>query len=89
MGKESKNIEEVFRNEFSGYTIIPSEGVWTKLAKKLSLREFFKFSFSSFNVFYLVVLISTVIGVVVLIENSRESELNIPFEDAINNDRTK
>ncbi len=88
MGKESKNIEDFFRNEFSGYTIIPSEGVWTKLAKKLSLREFFKFSFSSFNVFYLVVLISTVIGVVVLIENSRESELNIPFEDAINNDRT-
>ncbi len=40
--------------------LLPSEGAWNKLSKKLFVREFFKFNVTRFNVFYLAVILSLV-----------------------------
>ncbi|MFW5879797.1 MAG: PKD domain-containing protein [bacterium] len=47
------NIEELYKNNFNGFQITPSSGVWNKIHYKLWLRSFLKFKLNQFNIYYL------------------------------------
>jgi gliding motility-associated-like protein len=50
--KEDKNIEKLFKKEFSGYEEQPSGKVWKGLRSKLMWENFLHFRWNSFNVYY-------------------------------------
>ncbi|MCD6598343.1 MAG: gliding motility-associated C-terminal domain-containing protein [Bacteroidales bacterium] len=60
MNIENRDIENIFQKSFSEYEIQPSDTLWEKLEGKLSRKEFFSFSPGSFNVYYLVLLLSAI-----------------------------
>ncbi len=61
---DKTHIEELFRDRFSEFKVEPSGGTWTGISRKLAIREFFHFSFTSFNVWYAAVGIGLIGGLV-------------------------
>lgn len=51
MGKND-DIERLFREQFEGYRITPSKGLWGRVVRRLRWREFLHFSPGQFNVWY-------------------------------------
>ena len=74
MDIESRNIENIFHESFSGYEIQPSDSLWEKLAGKLSWKEFFTFSLTGFNVYYLILLLFVItLGILFLTKSGRDT----------------
>lgn len=53
MSSTGSNIEELFRKQFSGFERQPSKGLWSKITRKLAIREFFRFQPGSLNIYYI------------------------------------
>ncbi|TVR68770.1 MAG: PKD domain-containing protein [Marinilabiliales bacterium] len=49
---DQNHIEDLFRDKFSNFEVEPSGGTWTGISKKLAWQEFFRFSLTSFNIWY-------------------------------------
>lgn len=56
MHNEKNYIEKLYAQKFGHYEPQTSEDDWNKLNSKLSRSRFLKFSFTTFNIFYLTVL---------------------------------
>ncbi len=61
--RKRDDIERLFREKFEGYRITPSEGLWSRVVRRLRRQEFLHFSPGRFNVWYLAGLLT--VGVVV------------------------
>lgn len=70
--KPNKTIEEVFRNQFEDFELTPGKSFWPRLSRKLRLREFLRFNYRKFNVYYAGVI--TVATVSLLAINPKESD---------------
>jgi len=46
-------MEDLFKNAFTDYKVEPSKGLWRKIEMQLRMRDFFRFSFKTFNIYYL------------------------------------
>jgi len=53
VSKTIKNIEDLFREQFSGFELEPSSGLWPKIARKVRFRQFFRFNPGTLNIYYL------------------------------------
>lgn len=69
-----RNIEEYFRRSFDGYRVAPSGKVWKNLARKLALQDFFRFSISSLNVYYVAFVTAAGLGAWLLFGNPGENK---------------
>ncbi len=63
-----KTIEKLYRESFEDYKQQPDSKNWKSIEKKISKPNFFRFSATSFNIFYLVAII-IVTGLTVIIVN--------------------
>jgi hypothetical protein len=54
---DEQNIEKLFSKKFEKFEIKSSDEEWTRLSSKLSMSNFLRFSFATFNVYYLLALI--------------------------------
>lgn len=53
MEQDQYNIESMFKRTFEGYEVHPSPELWPKLESKLVVRQFLRFSWHSFNLYYI------------------------------------
>ena len=58
MHNEKDNIENLFSKKFEKFEVKSSDQEWLELSSKLSKTNFLKFSFITFNVYYLMVLVT-------------------------------
>lgn len=58
MHNEKDNIEELFSKKFEKFEDKPSDQEWLELSSKLSKSNFLKFSFITFNIYYLMALVA-------------------------------
>ncbi len=52
MNKKPKNIEQLYSESFSDFRIEPSSGLWKKISTKLAWRNFFSFTPTTLNAYY-------------------------------------
>jgi hypothetical protein len=80
---EDKNIENLFKQKFDGYSVPNPPGEWAAMGSSLAKTNFLKFGIGHFNVFYLIVGVVTLsLVTVVSLMPSSENEL-IPAETEI------
>lgn len=58
MSRNDLNMEDLFRSRMESYTVDPSPGLWQKVHAKILWKQFFGFSFQTFNVYYLAAALS-------------------------------
>lgn len=58
MHNEKDNIGELFSKKFEKFEVKSSDQEWLELSSKLSKSNFLKFSFITFNVYYLMALVA-------------------------------
>jgi len=75
-GKYS-DVDDLFRNRFSGYEPVPGPGLKARLMKKVAVKEFFSFYPARFNVYYLAVA-AAVTGAVLLVTLGGGSGKSLP-----------
>ena len=57
MNTHKNDIEKLFSTKFERFEIQPSEKEWLDLSSRLSRTNFLKFSSTSFNIYYLVIML--------------------------------
>jgi hypothetical protein len=84
MSTHKDDIEKLFSTKFERFEVKPSEGEWLSLSSKLSRMNFWKFSYSSLNV-YSLVLLSALAGAAVWfgVANIHLTEKNHILRDSI------
>ncbi len=75
MKNHSKHIEDLVKKSLDGYKDEVSNQVWKNLEKKLSYLNFFKFSITSFNIYYLSSLIVLGASSIIFVSNNNNSTL--------------
>lgn len=63
-------FEALYRNAFNGFKISPSEQLWRRIAALVWFNKFIHFTPFSFNIYYLAIITSAVIGTVVTVDNN-------------------
>jgi len=61
MNEDRQNIGNIFKSTLENYNAQPEEGEWIMLDQKLTKVSFFRFSFSKFNIYYSILIVSTFI----------------------------
>jgi len=79
VNKKPKNIEQLYSESFNDFRVEPSSGLWKKISTKLALRNFFTFTPTTLNAYYIAGLLSlTTAGALILtkpaIENNQETK---------------
>lgn len=59
----------VYRNAFSGFRLSPSEHIWRRVAAFVWLNKFIHFTPFSFNIYYLGIIVTAVVGTVITVNN--------------------
>jgi hypothetical protein len=57
MSSRNDDIDKLFSKKFEKFEVKPSEGEWLELSPKLSRFNFLRFSFVTFNIYYLTVIV--------------------------------
>ncbi len=87
-----KELDNLFRDSFLDLEKeLPLNSSWTSISKKVTVKNFMKFSFSSFNIFYLLIASSVVIsGTAIYFINQPLKEKNnlLPSQKSILTDDT-
>jgi hypothetical protein len=78
-------FEALYRNTFNGFKISPSEQVWRRVAAMVWFNKFIHFTPFSFNIYYLAIITSAVIGTVITVNNNPNLNFVHFDENAINN----
>jgi hypothetical protein len=84
MDKEEENIDQLFKNEFSQDRIENTATDWKRFNSNIKRINFLKFNFSSFNIYYMVsiITIALVSGVLLLDKEPKvKDESAIHIED--------
>ena len=58
MSRNDLNMEDLFRSQMESFKMDPSAGLWQKVHAKILWKQFFSFSFQTFNVYYLAAALS-------------------------------
>lgn len=66
MSNYKKDIEQLFKDEFEGFEMKPSNKVWNNLEKEILKTKFTRFNPAKFNIYYLSLLILAAIGIIFL-----------------------
>ncbi len=72
-------FEALYRNAFNGFKISPSEQLWRRIAAVVWFNKFIHFTPFSFNIYYLAIITSAVIGTVVTVDNNTDLDF-VHFE---------
>lgn len=83
MSNSNQHIEEIFRKTFEDYTVKPSRSLWPNIRSRLMVREFFKFKFTSFNIYYVSVLLTGTAITFGTLKNHYSNNSN--FKENLNN----
>ena len=91
MNKKPKNIEQLFSESFNDFRVEPSSGLWKKISSKLAWRNFFTFTTTTLNAYYVAgILTLATAGALLLtkpaIENNPETQeitINKANENAV------
>ena len=75
------DLEELFRSRLDNIEMVPSDALKSNLMRKVSTREFFRFSSSRFNVYYLVGVAAVVAAALFILTSRNDNTTGIP-EDA-------
>jgi hypothetical protein len=70
-------LEASYKNAFEGFRISPSEQIWRRVAAAVWVQRFIHFSPFSFNIYYLAIISSAIIGTIAVINNNT----NLDFVD--------
>ncbi|MDD3859993.1 MAG: hypothetical protein PHW83_07330 [Bacteroidales bacterium] len=60
----------IYRNAFSAFKLSPSDHVWRRVAAFVWLNKFIHFTPFSFNIYYLGIIITAVVGTVITVNNN-------------------
>ena len=91
MNKKPKNIEQLYSENFNDFRIEPSSDLWKSISSKLAWRNFFSFSPTTLNAYYVAgILTLATAGALLLtkpaIENNPETQeitINNTIENAV------
>jgi PKD repeat protein len=87
MNTNTNQFEELFNKAFDDFKVTPSSSLWTMIRLKFLIRNFFNFSLTSFNIYYLslIILGGSIISYYSLKSSSKE---NLPVNEieAANNE---
>ncbi len=89
MNKKPKNIEQLYSESFNNFRVEPSSGLWKSISSKLAWRNFFSFTPTTINVYYVAGLLTIATAGALWITKSvsvNNQEIN---EITINNERRK
>jgi PKD repeat protein len=89
MKKQNLNIEDLFRQSFDGYKIEPSPNLWSKLNTRLSLKQFFKADFKTFNIYYSSLFIGLIATLVVVFTKPANNNETISSNTIITSSNNK
>ena len=78
--REDMMLEELFRNKLEEAEIVPDQAVYSRLMKRLTLREFVTFNPARFNAYYLGAAIFTGIAAAVLLFSGKDTATVLPDE---------
>ncbi|HNQ66747.1 MAG TPA: hypothetical protein PKN32_00075 [Bacteroidales bacterium] len=70
----------IYKNAFNGFRLSPSEHVWRRVAAFVWLNKFIHFTPFSFNIYYLGIIVTAVVGTVITVNNN--PNLNFVHFDA-------
>jgi len=79
VNKKPKNIEQLYSESFNNFRVEPSSGLWKSISSKLAWRNFFTFTPTTLNAYYVTAILAfTTTGVLLLtkpaIENNQETK---------------
>ncbi|HOZ29600.1 MAG TPA: hypothetical protein PLL66_01675 [Bacteroidales bacterium] len=60
----------MYKNAFNGFKISPSEHIWRRVAAVIWLNKFIHFTPFSFNIYYLGIIVTAIVGTVITVDNS-------------------
>jgi hypothetical protein len=84
MENEKNYIDKLYSDKFSKYESNISDDEWAKLSIKLSKVNFLKFSFTTFNAYFLLAIVTFVAAVIYFgINNFNISKKNEKLNDKI------
>lgn len=63
-------LEGLYHNAFNGFKILPTEQTWRRIAAAVWFNRFIHFSPFHFNIYYLGIILTAVVGTVVTINNN-------------------
>jgi len=69
-----KTIEELYKKSFEDFEQKPNKKNWANINKRLSKPSFLKFSATSFNIYYLVVIILVVASISIISEQTNSTK---------------
>ncbi|MBN2519927.1 MAG: PKD domain-containing protein [Bacteroidales bacterium] len=75
MSKKFTNFEDIFKETFKGFRVNPSPGLWSNIRYRLLLRQFFKFNWSSLNVYYVGLFLAGSVATYSVINNNKTEEI--------------
>ncbi|MFH2143160.1 MAG: hypothetical protein ABIJ97_12100, partial [Bacteroidota bacterium] len=74
-GKIENQLDEAsfFQKKFEGYRVNPGNKIWFQIRNKLLWYDFLKFSYSSFNLYYLLTVLSLITASLIYFNNTQKS----------------
>lgn len=78
-------FESMYRNAFNGFKIAPTDQTWRRIAAAIWFNKFIHFTPFHFNIYYLGIVVTAVIGTVVTVNNNPNLNFfhfNDKFENA-------
>ncbi len=82
-------LESLYHNAFKGFKVTPAEQTWRRIAAAVWFNRFIHFSPFHFNIYYLGIILTAVVGTVVTVNNNPNMDF-IRFNDKFANaDKTK
>jgi len=91
VNKKPKNIEQLFSKSFNNFRVEPSSGLWKSISSKLAWRNFFSFSPTTLNVYYIAGLLAITTASALLLtkpvtdnnQETKEITINKAIENAV------
>lgn len=77
-------FESMYKNAFNGFKMAPSEQTWRRIAAAVWFNRFIHFSPFSFNIYYLGIIVTAVVGTVVTVNQNRELDF-VHFSETFDN----
>ena len=85
MNKKPKNIEQLYSESFSDFRVEPSSGLWKSISSKLAWRNFFSFSPTTLNAYYVTGLLALTTAGALLLTKPVSDDNQVINEITINN----
>ena len=81
---QGPRMENLYKSAFNGFRVTPSEQVWKRIAAFIWVNKFIHFSPFTFNIYYLAVITTFIVGTGITINNNYNKEF-VHFSEKITN----